>query len=327
MSNYALQICELGKTLRAIANDELRIEDYELSPNERRQLSSLAEALSIENVDLFLKKYDYNPRSDIKARNIAIVMAGNLPLVGFMDIVYVLLSGNIPVCKLSSKDDKLLPEIITMANLSNVVVVDEIPTNIDAIIVTGSDNTARYFDYHYKSLPCVIRKNRTSLAILRGDESQQDLELLADDILSYSGRGCRNVSKLLLPPNYDFNQLINAIAKYSNPLVDENYADNYRYNVALFKTTGRTYLDAGVVILYEDEQLGTPIATINYHYYDTLQQATQYITENSDKTQCVVGSSPNTIPFGQAQIPMLTDYADNIDIIQWIKREFCKALE
>lgn len=295
----------------------------DLTSDQLRQLTTIGNSLSPTAVDSFLKQYDYQTKANTYGKNVAIIMAGNLPLVGFMDLIYVLLSGNNPVCKLSSKDDKLIPMIIKKAKIDNISIVDSLPINLHALIATGSNNTARYFNYYHKDTHRIIRKSRTSIAVLSGNETNSELELLADDIMSYSGRGCRNISHLLIPQNYKFKALLEAIKDYPSPLEDPNYADNYKIQKAIFTTTKRHHIDTGVSIMYENQQLGTPIATIKYHYYEDTKQIEQYLNENANKLQCFISNSlPNAIPFGNAQIPTLSEYSDNIDIIKWLKELF-----
>lgn len=302
-----------------IINDH-EVGSIDLTTNQMRQLIAISNSLSSAAVDAFLKQYDYQLQANTCNKNVAIIMAGNLPLVGFMDLIYVLLSGNNPVCKLSSKDDKLIPMIIKNAKIDNVSIVDSLPMDLHALIATGSNNTARYFDYYHKDVPRIIRKSRTSIAVLSGAETNSELQLLADDIMSYSGRGCRNVSHLLVPKNYDFTTLLNAIKSYTSPLNDSNYADNYRYQKALFLTNKCQYIDTGVSIIYETQQLGTPIATLTYHYYEHSNHIDQYINSNINTIQCVVSNAiSNAIPLGNAQSPQLNDYPDNVDIIKWLK--------
>lgn len=256
---------------------------------------------------------------NITAKNIGIVMAGNIPLVGFHDFLSVFIAGHKQTIKLSSKDDVLLKDIINklfewQPSLSNSIVFADILKGCDAYIATGSNNTARYFDYYFGRYPNIIRCNRTSVAILTGDETKEQLELLADDVHLYFGLGCRNVTKIYVPQGYDFVPLLNAFKKYAYFFNHTKYRNNYDYNLALLIMNNVYYMTNESILLVENEQLFSPISQLNYSFYTDKSQLQQELEKN-ENIQCIVGDK---VPFGEAQQPSLLNYADGIDTMQFL---------
>ena len=284
-------------------------------------LSSVSKMLTEEALIDWTSKYDFKPT--LNEKKVFIIMAGNLPLVGFHDFLSVLISGNVAVVKLSTKDN-ILPRILIdlMISIDSRIskfinVVDNIiDLNVDAVIATGSDNSSKYFDYYFKGFKSIIRKNRRSIAILDGSESENQLESLADDVFSYFGLGCRSVSKIYVPVDYDLNKLFIAFFKY-NPIINHiKYANNYDYNKTIYLMNKEKLLDNGFVIFKEDQSIQSPIATIFYEYYNSRKDLNNYIRLNKNLFQCIV--SNKDIPFGQSQFPKLTDYADQKDTIEFL---------
>ena len=284
-------------------------------------LSSVSKMLEKEALIDWTSKYDFKSTSNKK--KVFIIMAGNLPLVGFHDFLSVLISGNVAVVKLSSKDN-ILPRILIELMISIdprisefINVVDNIiDLNVDAVIATGSDNSSKYFDYYFKGFKSIIRKNRRSVAILDDSESESQLESLADDVFSYYGLGCRSVSKIYIPVDYDLNKLFKSFFKY-NPIINNiKYANNYDYNKTIYLMNKENLLDNGFVIFKEDQSIQSPVATIFYEYYNSRKDLNNYINLHRNLFQCVVSNTD--IPFGQSQFPKLTDYADQKDTIEFL---------
>lgn len=286
-------------------------------------LQQWSEALQEENLKLWLAEYDLS-RSG--GKTVGIVMAGNIPLVGFHDFISVLVAGHKVLVKQSSNDQQILPVIAQYLMLldsryeERIIFTKDKLEDFDAVIATGSDNTARYFEYYFKDTPCIIRKNRNSVAVLTGDETQEELSGLGEDIFRYYGLGCRNVSKLYVPENYEFDKFFKAIYDW-NPIIHrDKYANNYDYNKAVYLMSEFRLLENGFLILKEDESFGSPIATLFYEKYKNEDQLNRNLTRNKDKIQCIVKNKPQSgeVRFGHTQKPQLWDYADNIDTIEFL---------
>lgn len=288
-------------------------------------IQSWATALTPKNMDQWLSAYDLTA---VKSKKVALILAGNIPLVGFHDFLAVLITGHQVLVKTSSNDQHLLPFLAkylieiepTLAN--NISFVAGKLENFDTVIATGSNNTARYFEYYFKDKPSIIRKNRNSIAVLNGEETTEQLAALGEDIFRYFGLGCRNVSKLFVPKNYSFVPFFEAIFKYQDVIHYEKYANNYDYNKAVFLMSNFKLLDNGFLTLKEDQSYGSPISSVFYEYYDDLEQLQQKIEQESEKIQCVVSNNliENSIKFGTTQEPKLWDYADNIDTISFLSK-------
>ncbi|MDA3780729.1 MAG: aldehyde dehydrogenase, partial [Bacteroidales bacterium] len=258
---------------------------------------------------------------------VGVVTAGNIPLVGFHDMLCVLLSGNKFIAKLSSKDNKLMQVIryylISLnSEFEELIRFEEQKlSGFDAIIATGSNNSSRYFEYYFGKYPNIIRKNRSSIAVLTGNETIKQIKALADDIFLYFGLGCRNVSKLLLPEDYNFENLFNNIEHYAHIYNHNKYANNYDYNKSIYLMNKTKHLDNGFVLLKEDEGMSSPIAVIYFQYYKKIEDVYNYITLNKENIQCVVSDNneiEKAIKFGDAQYPELWDYADNVDTMEFL---------
>jgi len=248
------------------------------------------------------------------------VMAGNIPLAGFHDFLSVFIAGHRQTIKPSSKDIVLISAIVARLiewepACANLISLADILKNCDAYIATGSNNSGRYFDYYFSKYPHIIRRNRTSAAILTGNETLQDLENLADDVYLYFGLGCRNVTKIYLPENYDFLPLLESFKKY-NFLGDHyKYKNNYDYQLAILIINKLYYMTNGSVLLQQNKSLFSPISQLHYEYYSDAAEVAGQLQENAD-IQCIVGK--NEVPFGKAQQPALDDYADKADTLQFL---------
>ena len=286
-------------------------------------IQSWANALTEENLDQWLSAYNLGTN---QPKNIGLILAGNIPLVGFHDFLSVLISGNKVLIKTSSNDQHLLPFlakylIAVEPELANkITFVEGKLENFDAIIATGSNNTARYFEYYFKDTPSIIRKNRNSVAVLNGEESKEQLTALGEDIFRYFGLGCRNVSKLFVPKGYSFNTFFEAIFAYQEVIHYEKYANNYDYNKAVFLMSNFKLLDNGFLTIKEDSSYASPISSVFYEFYDSIEELQLRLQSESEQIQCIVSNNlvENSIDFGQTQKPNLWDYADNVDTISFL---------
>jgi hypothetical protein len=285
--------------------------------------------LAVQNIaNQFLKKElleqwakEYNLQSEIEnPKSVGIVMAGNIPLVGFHDLLAVFISGHKAVIKPSSKDDELVKHLAEKMISWEPAVADYIGfaerlKGCDAYIATGSNNSSRYFEYYFGKYPHVIRKNKTSVAILTGNETTNELEKLSDDVYQFFGLGCRNVTKIYLPEGYDFIPLLESFKKY-NWLADHHkYKNNYDYNLALHILNSKYYMSNSSILLVQEPSVFSPISQLNYEFYTDAESLKASLNMNPD-LQCIVGK--DFIPFGQAQCPSLNDFADGVNIMDFL---------
>jgi len=287
-------------------------------------IQSWADALTPENLDKWLSAYHF---TETEPKSVGLILAGNVPLVGFHDFLSVLVSGHKAVVKTSSNDQHLLPFLAKYLIQAEPLLQDRIAfvgklENFDAVIATGSNNTARYFEYYFKDKPNIIRKNRNSVAVLDGNESEEDLANLGKDIFTYFGLGCRNVSKLFVPKGYDFEKFFKGMYEYREIINNQKYINNYDYNKAVFLMSNFLVLDNGFLVLKEDNAYSSPISSIFYEYYSGLEEIKTRINQDSEKIQCVVSNNliENSVVFGQTQHPKLWDYADNVDTISFLTK-------
>lgn len=295
-------------------------------------LEQWSNALTPENLQKWLSEYDFGK---VEPKTVGVIMAGNIPLVGFHDFISVLVSGHKVLVKQSSNDKLLLPVIADYLKATTPEWSEKIEilpdsadgaskmTNFDAVIATGSNNTARYFEYYFAGKPSIIRKNRNSVAVLTGKETPQELSSLAEDIFRYYGLGCRNVSKLYVPKDYDFTGFFEAMYSW-NPIINQaKYANNYDYNKAVYLMSQYKLLENGFLMLKEDESLGSPIATLFYESYEDLDAIRKELELREEEIQCVVGKdiTENEVSFGKTQHPELWDYADNVDTLTFLTQK------
>ncbi|CAA9202553.1 hypothetical protein FLA105534_04128 [Flavobacterium bizetiae] len=290
-------------------------------------IKSWADALTEENISKWLSQYATDFTQDNKTeKNVALILAGNIPLVGFHDFLSVLITGNKALVKTSSNDQHLLPFLAKYLVFVDESLKDKITfvegklENFDTVIATGSNNTARYFEYYFKDKPSIIRKNRNSAAVLNGKETHEELEALGEDIFRYFGLGCRNVSKLFVPKGYSFDAFFQAIFKYQDVIHYEKYANNYDYNKAVFLMSNFKLLDNGFLTLKEDPSYASPISSVFYEFYENIDELQARLDADAEQIQCIVSNDliQNSIPFGQTQNPQLWDYADNVDTITFL---------
>ena len=260
-------------------------------------------------------------------KRVGLILAGNIPMVGFHDVISVILSGHIPLIKLSSKDRQLLPFLLKKWNefSENEIQYELIERleNFDAVIATGSNNTARYLEYYFKNSLSIIRKNRTSVSVLKGDETDEEIQLLAEDIFRYFGLGCRNVTRLFIPKNLDLARLFENFLHFKEVVNHHKYANNYDYNRATYVLNQDQFWDNNFVTLKEDEKLFSPLSVINFTRYENLDEVTTVLTENEENIQCIVAKPElgisNSLAFGEAQNPDLQTYADNVDTMRFLE--------
>lgn len=284
-----------------------------------------ADALTEENLDNWLRNYNLE---NITPKTVALIMAGNIPMVGFHDFLSVLVSGHKVLVKLSSNDKFLLPLLakylidVNPDFADRITFTEEKLQGYDAVIATGSNNTARYFEYYFKDKPNIIRKNRNSVAVLTGNETKEDLEGLGEDIFRYFGLGCRNVSKLFVPQGYDFKNFFEGIFKQQDVIHYEKYANNYDYNKAVFLMSNFKLLDNGFLTIKEDSSYASPISSVFYEYYDDAEALNARLTAEHEQIQCIVANEgfEDAVKFGHTQKPGLLDYADNVDSILFLSK-------
>ncbi|MBK7667135.1 MAG: acyl-CoA reductase [Sphingobacteriaceae bacterium] len=257
-------------------------------------------------------------------KTVAIIMAGNIPMVGFHDLLCVLLSGHKALLKLSSDDNVLMPFFIKLLEHyepslgENIKFSEAKLVNFDAVIATGSNNTASHFQYYFGKYPNIIRKNRTSVAVITGKESPEDLKNLGRDIFLYFGLGCRNVSKLLVPKGFVFDPVFEAVFDYKFAVDNKKYGNNYDYNRAIYLLNLDKFLDNNFLIIKEDKGLFSPVSVLYYQEFDSETEVKQYLEENKENIQCIVGKEPGFVPFGYSQQPVITEYADGVDTLNFL---------
>ncbi len=283
-------------------------------------IESWGKALQKNQIEKWIN--DYALKDDRNPKTIALITAGNIPLVGLHDLISVWISGNNALVKCASKDRILMPFIVGIDPFfeSSTVFSDHKLEDFDAVIATGSNNAARYFDHYFSKYPHIIRKNKNGVAVLDGKENNKDLEGLGKDMLQYYGLGCRNVSKLYLPTNYDLNKIFGGVYPLAEVLEMKKYANNYDYNKAVYLMSEFDFLENGFFMLREEKTIPSPIATAHYEFYNDFSQLEKYLEEQKENIQCVVTKQPikGAIAFGEAQNPQLWDYADGIDTLAFL---------
>ena len=319
----------LGRFLKQNSNLEFtqKIKDAEVQnpwftlENQKQAINAWANHLTAKNLKAWL--IPYHLKENKSSLQVLIIMAGNIPLVGFHDLLSVLITGNNVIVKMSVEDNIILPFIVKKLIVINpefenrIQFVEDIKDKkINAVIATGSDNSSKYFNYYFKDVKKIIRKNRKSFAILDGTENQNDLNELAKDIFSYFGLGCRNISKLFLPKGYDLNKLFETFFSFEKIIESKKYANNYDYHKAIFLMGNHKITDNGFLLLKEDTSLQSPLAMLYYEFYSEMEEVDNFISDNKEKIQSVV--SKKHIAFGQSQNPNLWDYADGVDTIEFL---------
>jgi hypothetical protein len=292
----------------------------------RRAIGNIAATLTRDALTKWLGMYPELPVHD-SATTIGVVMAGNIPLVGFHDLLSVVLSGHRFLGKPSSKDDHLMRKItdilcaIEPGFAGRISFTDGYLNEADAVIATGSDNSARHFAYYFRDIPHIIRRNRNGVAVLTGNESREQLLKLGEDIFSYFGLGCRNVTKIFIPEKYPLEKLLEPLEQFSNLRHHNKYANNLDYNRSVYLMNQIPFLDNGVLLLKEDDRLSSPVGVVFYEKYSQLESVAKKLISQQDHIQCVVtiaGDIENAIPPGASQSPALWDYADGVDTMKFL---------
>jgi hypothetical protein len=310
---------ELNKLLK----DSYQHNSWFTENNLKLSLNNWSAELNKKNIENWLKNYKIELKS---SKTVAIIMAGNVPIVGFHDLMCSLILGFKCTVKLSSDDKILIPLIVKFIQSrfdgfkEKVFFENNILKNFDAVIATGSNNSHKYFEYYFGKYPNLLRKTRHSVAVLNGNESDSELAMLSNDVFDYFGLGCRSVSKIFIPKGYDLDLLFNAFYMKRFVIDHNKYANNYDYNKAVYLMSEEKFYDNGFVILKEEKKLGSPIACVYFEYYDDLVQVQNIIKINNQNIQCVVSNEKifNGISFGTTQCPKLSDYADNVDTLKFL---------
>lgn len=272
-----------------------------------------------EKLEAWLSKYSL--KEPHPQKTVGLIMAGNIPLVGFHDLLCVLLSGNKALIKLSSKDNILLPWLLeklfeTDEQWRSQITIAELLNGMEAAIATGSNNSSRYFHYYFSKFPHIIRKNRGSVAVLTGNESKEALQLLGNDIFSYFGLGCRNVSKLMVPEQYTFDFFFEAIEPFRKVIEHNKYKNNFDYNLTLLMMNKEPHFNNDFLMLREDERIVSPVAMLHYERYKNEDSLREKLAGKQEEIQCIAGEK--FIPFGKTQSPALWEYADHVDTLQFL---------
>lgn len=339
LGNFLRQFSEEGNVkVASVLQNDLFFDEFanliELSQShngwftpEQVQFSvqSWAKALTEDNLNQWLSNYDF---SKTEPKKTGLILAGNIPLVGFHDFLSVLISGHDVLVKTSSNDQHLLKFLakyliaIQPELNSKITFVEGKLEGFDAVIATGSNNTARYFEYYFKDKPSIIRKNRNSVAVLDGTETHENLVGLGEDIFRYFGLGCRNVSKLFVPKGYNFDNFFKAMYEFREVIQYEKYANNYDYNKAVFLMSNFQLLDNEFMTIKEDSSYSSPISSVFYEFYDNLNEVNSRLNNDLEQIQCIVSNNliENSVSFGQTQQPKLWDYADNVDTLSFLSK-------
>lgn len=304
---------------------------YEQAGNQNAWFTPENIKTSLTGVSKLLREDDlrrwlspYNLRTAAAPKTVGLILAGNIPLAGFHDILTVLITGNTALIKPSSKDavltDFILRRLVSIEpRFRDRISYAETLKNFDAIIATGSDNTSRYFEYYFGRYPSVIRKNRTSCAIITGDETPEALTALGKDIFTYFGLGCRNVSKLFVPRDYNVQLLFSTWEPYSGIIHHHKYFNNYEYQKAILIINKTPFVDGGFVLLTASDKLVSPVSTVYYEEYSSDGHLGSLLANHAAKIQCTVGTHAlSNVPFGEAQFPKPADYADGVDTVQFL---------
>lgn len=341
MENQILGLVKLGDFIKDFLNknsDQYNDADFEFEyvlkrseienpwftiENQRLALQQWASLLTENHLKTWLQEY----KTPVFSKKIGLILAGNIPLVGFHDIISVVLSNHIPLIKLSSKDRLMIPFLLKKWNEYShdkvqYELVDKLE-NFDAVIATGSNNTARYLEHYFKDYLNIIRKNRTSVAVLTGKETDDELQLLAKDIFQYFGLGCRNVTRLFIPTDFPLDRLFENFLNYKDVIHHNKYANNYDYNRAIYLLNQDQFWDNNFVMLKEDDKLFSPLSVVNFSRYSNIEEVKSFIAENQKEIQCVVSEPDagieNSISFGEAQNPSLDTYADDVDTMKFLE--------
>lgn len=307
-----------------IINTHIHYNGWFSKKNIQVAIENITSILTEKELNAWLNGYEISKKESPK--KVLVIMPSNLPLVEFHDFIAVLLSGHNFVGKCSEQNKRILPAIskvlmaIDSSFTDRISFIDRPNKDFDAVIATGSNNSARYFDYYFAHLPKIIRKNRTSIAVLDGNENLNDLKAMATDITQYYGRGCRSITKLYLPEGYNTDLIFESLFDKNNMVDNNKYANNYDYHRALFLMGQHKFLDNGFMILKEDKTIHTPVSVIHYEFYKDINTVQTELDQQKEDIQCIISNNKEITPiaFGYAQRPNWTDYADNIDSVDFL---------
>ena len=324
-SELGLQLAQPNDRLLAIIETEKQYNAWFTAENVLNAVKSIGNILNKADLTTWLDKYEIR---DGQPKKVGLILAGNIPLVGFHDVLCVLITGNFALIKASSQDARLIKYVLELLSAIDPIFAGryqftERLGNFDAVIATGSNNTSRYFEYYFGKVPNIIRKNRSSVAVLIGSESTEQLFKLGHDIFAYFGLGCRNVSKLLVPQDYNFNLFFESIEVYNDIINHHKYNNNYFYNKSIYLVNSDKHLDNNFLLLKEDTRLASPLAVMYFEYYDDLAAVESKLNSDAEYIQCVVSAAPlniksQVVDFGESQQPKLWDYADGVDTMAFL---------
>lgn len=314
-----------NEEFNALAESVIANNSWFTAESLKLSLAGLIELLEEKKLEEILSRYQF-PVS--LPKKIGLILAGNIPAVGFHDVLSVLISGNKAVIKLSSTDSVLIPWLLNVMlevspEIKEKIIWSDSMKEIDALIVTGNDQTAKHFEFYFKHIPNIIRKNRTSVAILVGDESEEELQELGKDVFSYYGLGCRNVTYLLVPESFDLTRLLDQWNSYFYVINNSKYSHNYDYNKSIFLINKVEHLDNGFLLLRPSNTIQSALSVVNYSTYKTNDSIKDFIENNTNEIQCVVCKKEligiQTVPLGQAQCPTIYDFADGVNTFEFLK--------
>lgn len=306
--------------LIALIRKEKQFNPWFTEENMFASVKGICELLEPQKLFAFVQKYSYASQP----KRVGIIMAGNIPFVGFHDVLCVLLSGNTAVCKLSSDDSRFPTLLISWMLNWNPKLKERLEIsfgnlkNFDAIIATGSNNSMNHFETYFGSYPHIFRKNRTSIALLDGTETKEEFEKLASDCFNYFGMGCRSVSKIFVPVGFDLNRIFEGFIVKADLINHNKYGNNYDYNRTIYLMNSVPFLDNNCFLLKEDEGLHAPLSVVYYEYYNSKEEIASKIEELKEQIQVVIGHG--FIDFGQSQSPKIDDFADGVDTMLWLNK-------
>ena len=322
---------QLGVIIKGLSSSELQVlcirakleNPWFTEENVLHALEGITQFLDKETLQQWTRPYSLDK---VISKRIGVAMAGNIPMVGFHDLLCVLISGHIVVAKFSSQDTVLMDFICQQLKRINPafdqkIFIEDRLTGIDKVIATGSDNTGRYFEYYFRNIPHLLRKNRSSCAVIMGEESEAQLVELGKDVFSYFGLGCRNVSKLYLPEGFDMIKLMKAWEAYLDIANHHKYANNYTYQRSILLMNQIHFYDNGAVILSESKLLVSPISVVYYEYYKNLEDLKNILDQHQEKLQCIVSANgwyQQSVAFGKSQLPEVWEYADKVDALKFL---------
>jgi len=325
-SRLGEQLIDPNEHLLTVINNEKQYNAWFTPESVLNAVKAIGRMLNPQELERWLDQYDLDKKTTTK--RVGLILAGNIPMVGFHDVLCVLATGNYALIKSSSQDARLIRQVLEMLVAIDPGFIDRFSfverlEGFDAIIATGSNNTSRYFEYYFGKVPHIIRKNRNSVAVLTGNETAGQLFELGHDIFDYYGLGCRNVSKLFVPKGHNFNFFFESIEPYQPIINHHKYNNNYDYNKSIYLVNSDKHLDNGFLLLKEDERLASPLAVLFYEYYDSLQSVQQLLEAKTENIQCIVSTAPlkvknQVVDFGKSQQPALWDYADGIDTMRFL---------